>query len=75
MEIPDDVISLIHDYSRPVTRPDWRTLHRMTDDMFHLAAMAYFNPSFYNFVSHFPFNRKACYEYKVLNNMFYYTTK
>lgn len=32
MELPDDIIRLIKEYSMPVTRPDWRTLHRMTNE-------------------------------------------
>jgi len=30
MELPDDVLQLIKEYSMPITRPDWRTLHKMT---------------------------------------------
>ena len=29
MELPDDVLAIIKDFSRPVTRPDWR---QYTDD-------------------------------------------
>jgi hypothetical protein len=29
MELPDDVLSIVRDFSRPVTRPDWRDLHRL----------------------------------------------
>jgi hypothetical protein len=29
MELPQDVIQIIHEFSKPVTRPDWRTLHRL----------------------------------------------
>ena len=35
MELPDDILSTIKDFSRPVTRPDWRHLHRMTLYRFH----------------------------------------
>jgi hypothetical protein len=28
MELPDDVISIVREFSRPVTRPDWRNLER-----------------------------------------------
>jgi hypothetical protein len=35
MELPHDVLLLVRDFSQLVTRPDWRTLHRMTDDRFH----------------------------------------
>jgi hypothetical protein len=34
MELPDDVIHLIKEYSMPNTRPDWRTLHKMTYQLF-----------------------------------------
>jgi hypothetical protein len=30
MDLPEDVVRLIKEYTRPLTRPDWRTLHRMT---------------------------------------------
>jgi hypothetical protein len=29
MELPEDVLQIIRDYSMPITRPDWRTLHIM----------------------------------------------
>ena len=29
MELPQDVLRIIKEYSMPVTRPDWRTLHIM----------------------------------------------
>jgi hypothetical protein len=35
MEIPDDVLQIIKEYSKPVTRPDWRKLHRMCEMNFH----------------------------------------
>lgn len=28
LELPDDVLEIIHAFSRPRTRPDWRSLHR-----------------------------------------------
>ena len=34
MELPDDIILLIRDFSRPVTRPDWRTIHHMGEVRF-----------------------------------------
>jgi len=30
MELPEDVIQIIKEYSLPITRPDWRTFHRIT---------------------------------------------
>jgi hypothetical protein len=35
MELPDEILALIKEFSRPVTRPGWRDLHRMTAYMFH----------------------------------------
>jgi hypothetical protein len=29
MELPDDVLSIIREYSKPLTRPDWRRLNRL----------------------------------------------
>lgn len=29
LELPDDVLAIINEYARPMTRPDWRTLHKM----------------------------------------------
>ena len=29
MELPDDVVQIINSYAKPMTRPDWRTLHKM----------------------------------------------
>ena len=34
MEFPEDVLTLIKEYSMPVTRPDWRTLQLMTYDKY-----------------------------------------
>jgi len=37
LEIPDDVLQIIKEYAQPVTRPDWRTLHKMTQDKYLVA--------------------------------------
>jgi len=29
MNLPDDVVVIINEFSKPVTRADWRTLHKM----------------------------------------------
>jgi hypothetical protein len=34
MELPDDVLQIIKEYSMPLTRPDWRTLHKMTQQLY-----------------------------------------
>lgn len=31
MEFPDDVLRIIQQYARPVTRPDWRTCGKMRE--------------------------------------------
>jgi len=28
--IPDDIVKIIKEFSRPLTRPDWRTIHKFT---------------------------------------------
>ena len=43
MQLPDDVLSHIRDFSRPVTRPDWRGLHLMTSYRFHINIKNAFN--------------------------------
>jgi hypothetical protein len=43
MELPDDVLSIVSDFSRPVTRPDWRRLHRMFASDFHKAIQTTYN--------------------------------
>jgi len=35
MELPSDVVDIIKQYSKPLTRPNWRTLHRMTRENFY----------------------------------------
>jgi len=34
LELPDDVLTMIKDYSMPITRPDWRSLHKMTEEQY-----------------------------------------
>ena len=43
MELPDDILGLVRDFSRPITRPDWRDLHRMTDYRFHAGISSSYN--------------------------------
>jgi hypothetical protein len=33
MDLPDDVLEIIRAFSRPKTRPDWRSIHR--DHLFY----------------------------------------
>ena len=34
MEFPIEIQMIINEYAKPTTRPDWRTLHKMTMDTF-----------------------------------------
>jgi hypothetical protein len=43
MELPDEILAHIKDFSRPVTRPDWRDLHLMTSYRFHRAILYKYN--------------------------------
>lgn len=43
MELPDDVLALVRDFARPVTRPDWRDLHRMAEQHFHYEVVSIYN--------------------------------
>jgi len=45
MELPDDILLLVRDFTRPVTRPDWRTLHRMPAYHFHMSVAHSLNRS------------------------------
>ena len=43
MEFPDEILALIKEFSRPVTRPDWRRLRPMTAYNFHQAILCKYN--------------------------------
>jgi hypothetical protein len=45
-ELPDDLLQIIKDYSMPVTRPDWRSLHIMPSVTFHMLAAQAINRTF-----------------------------
>lgn len=72
MELPEDVVELIREFSRPLTRPDWRTLHLMTAEEFHMSAMERFAPLFYELVMTSIFKRKINYSYHVFDTVFCY---
>ena len=46
MQLPDDVLGIIRDFSRPLTRPDWRTLHRLLSEQLHFNIVVKFNTTF-----------------------------
>jgi len=39
LELPKDIVDIIKEFSRPITRPDWRKLHIMTNQRFYLELM------------------------------------
>jgi len=41
MELPQDILDIISQYSKPVTRPDWRHLHVMCDFKFLIGLKPY----------------------------------
>ena len=43
MELPDDVLAIIKEYSLPITRPDWRTIHCMTGLDYYASLAKSFN--------------------------------
>ena len=43
MKLPDEILAYIEDFNRPVTRPDWCNLHRMTAYKFHRAILYKYN--------------------------------
>jgi hypothetical protein len=45
MHFPDDVLMIIKEFARPLTRPDWRTLHRIPSLHLHLEIAVLFNIS------------------------------
>ncbi len=70
MEFPDDVLSIIKDFSRPMTRSDWRSLHRMTAHRFHRDILIRYNkrktrpPVIYTFVMKYYYQPKDIYIYE-----------
>jgi hypothetical protein len=46
LELPDDVLQIIKEYAMPITRPDWRSLHLMPSERFHLSAAQTINRTF-----------------------------
>ena len=46
MNLPDDVLFIIRDFSRPLTRPDWRTFRHMPSMLFHIGIVRTYNTTF-----------------------------
>lgn len=74
MDLPDDILQIIKDYSRPMTRPDWRTLHKMSYHLFHLSVLERYNPRFFNLVlCYHDIGKNADFMYIVFNTAFNYS--
>jgi len=73
MELPDDILKQVREFSRPITRPDWRHLHKMTSYHFHRAILyqynrlklrrRYYRKVIYNFVANYCCNPQDKYIY------------
>ncbi len=58
MELPEDVLCLVKEYAKPLTRPDWKTLHKMPISIFmddfkyaiHLRYHAHRNNKLFNWL-------------------------
>lgn len=46
LELPDDVLSVIRDFSRPCTRHDWRHIHKLPALSLHIDIALKCNESF-----------------------------
>ena len=46
MELPNDILQIIKEYSMPITRPNWRSLRLMTSERFHLSVAQTINRTF-----------------------------
>jgi len=65
MELPEDVLQIIKEYSMPVTRPDWRTLHIMSYDRFkQYCYIEYYKRWMYPYIFHKKvFSKKFMFEF------------
>ena len=70
MELPDELLTLVRDFSRPVTRPDWRDLHRMTSYRLHCGILLRYNerrnPVIYTFVKNYDIEPKDKFVYRFI---------
>jgi len=66
MQLPDDVLRIIRDFSRPLTRPDWRNVHRLLSEQLHFSIINTFNKTFNMALIHFIKNQTSDYVY-ILN--------
>jgi len=66
MDLPDDVLAIIKDFSRPLTRHDWRTLHRMTSFSFHMAIAKRFSLRSPTIIQHFVTRSPGDYVFNIM---------
>ena len=73
MELPEDVLRLIKEYSMPVTRHDWRTMNRMPQKKYIYEFLMAMNKRTYNIRSYpYKYNRRTY--YRVFNSSNYIKT-
>jgi hypothetical protein len=41
MELPSDILQIIKEYAQPLTRPNWRHLHRLTSENLYKYLLPY----------------------------------
>ena len=65
MELPDDILHLIKEYSMPITCPDWRTLHILPYEIFKQQCyIEYYKKWMYPYTFHKKvFSKKWMYTY------------
>lgn len=79
MELPDEILALIKEFSRPVTQPGWRRMRKMTSYNFHRAILYKYNRMrhrgwrkvIYTFVSNYSRDPQDKYIYVWQSNMDY----
>lgn len=65
LELPDDVLAIIKQYAQPMTRPDWKTMHRVSSLKLHLGIALSFNSSINMAFVFFVKNQTSDYVYYV----------
>ena len=72
MELPEDVLAIIKEFSKPVSRPGWRKLRKMKSFSFHSAILNEYNSQrysrrksqvIYNFVREYSRRPQDIYKY------------
>ena len=45
MDLPEDVLQIIKEYSRPLTRPDWKKMHHLPEFTYCVLLAKHYNKS------------------------------